>query len=345
MDSDLSDRLLRALSTCAGLIQTNRPAALPFLRHAAALHWHIYPDTVPMTPSEVEERLSWPLESWLDASIRGPYTGPLNVGGFSSPVCDDIALEVDNRLGQELVQQVIQRVRDTCRLREEGQSQYVRFRSYLIEHPTANRDLYMQNLLIGLGVDVNALYIDIPEHLKRGVRFFPCPSCGWPMNLNVSPVTCGSSWCAAKHSLHGWSSNGLVNNSTAKPATTIASGTTMMLRTAIWKFTLIPGLLELSLLRRIESTGLPVVLWPDVDSADIEVTVNDAPIRIDAKVWRSARMLARHLKTLTMAQPGWVVVPDYQARDINFLRENCPAQIEVLTEKACIKKLKQLCKR
>lgn len=80
MDENVSNRLLRALSRCAGLLGEDRAAALPALREAIALYWRLNPTLSPLTPLAMEQRLRIPLEDWLDETVRGPYTGPLSIG-------------------------------------------------------------------------------------------------------------------------------------------------------------------------------------------------------------------------------------------------------------------------
>lgn len=345
MSEDTGVRLLRTLSTCANVIHADRVAALPLLRQAAALHWRLAPELPPLTPHDMEDRLSWPIEDWLDESVRGAYRGPLQIGGFASPTCTDIALEVDESAGLEKVQQIVASVRDSCRLRHDGQTLYQRFRSYLIERPIVQRESDIDDLLISLSVDLRMLYTEIPAHLKRAGDVYPCPCCGWPMNLDASPVTCGSAWCAAKNGFHSWTPAGLVHNSSARVVRGHASADMLMLHPAIWKFTLIPGLLELRIAHRIAELGLHAMMWPGVDAADIQTTIGDTTISIDAKVWRSAGRLAAHIQSLSVAKPCWIVIPDYMARDVPYLRERSPQQIAVFSESGCIKKIGELCKR
>ena len=345
MDDDIGVRLLRVLSACAGLITIDRAAALPLLRQAAALHWRLQPEARPLTSDDMEQRLSWPLEDWLDEAVRGPFGGPLHIAGFASPTCVDIALEVDASAGMEKVQQVMLRVRDHCRLRHDGQALYQRLRAYLIEHPIVARESDVDELLISLGLDLRMLYTEIPAHLKHADEIYLCPCCGWPMNLGASPVTCGAAWCAAQGGFHSWTEDGLAHNSSARFVAGHACTGMLMLHPAIWKFTLIPGLLELSIARRIGELGLHATMWPGVDAADVQAIAGGQTINIDAKVWRSAARLATHIKTLSMAPGGWIVIPDYMARDVRYLREQSPPQIEIFSESDCIRKIGALCKR
>ncbi|QJE01513.1 hypothetical protein HH212_16995 [Massilia forsythiae] len=343
-DTAIRDRLLRAAVTCVQRLAVGRGNALPLLRQVAALRWRIDPASRLFTPAEVEEHLGLPIEEWLDPSVRGDYTGPLQVAGFPSTTCLEIALEVDELAYIEDVQGMIKRVRDLCRLQDGGEETYRRFRLYVIEHPLVDSTSGIQELLVPLGIGVRDMYMSIPEHLKRNGEIYPCPVCGWPMTITAPAVACQSSWCVNKIGAWSWVSARLVNNGSAKELVGHAPGDALMLRPPIWKFTLIPGLLELSLARRIEALGLPADLWPGVDASDIETVVNGTVVTIDAKAWRSATRLATHLKTLDAARPTWIVVPDYMEKHVRFLSEQSPASVSVHSETGCIRKLKSLCK-
>ena len=339
----IRDRLLRTITSCAQRLGETRQGVLPLLRQAAALHWRLHPASKPLMPDEVEERLSWPIEAWLDSSIRSDYAGALYVGGFPSPTCLDIMLEVNEVTVAESVQNVVKRVRNTCRLRDGGEDLYRRFRQYIIEHPIVDDDVSLHELLVPLGVDVRELYMPVPQHLRHRNQIYPCPVCGWPLNLNGPVVTCQSTWCLTKAGSYSWSHGVLLHNGSGKPAACRAANDAMMLQPPIWKFTLVPGLLELSLARRIAAIGLEPRLWPDVDAADVQVVVHEEVVDIDAKVWRSLRHLAAHLKSMAAPSPRWIVIPDFMKQHVGYLREQVPPSIRLFTELGCIKELKHLC--
>ena len=342
MDENTASQLLRALSKCASLLGTNRAAAMPALREAISLHWRLYPSRQPLTLLEMEQQIRLPLESWLDETIRGPYAGPLSIGDHPSPSCIEMALELDPAVGIEKVQGLIKQVRDSCRLRNEGERLYRNFRSYIIKHPIVEQGSDVHDVLGPLGIGLTDLFMEIPEHLKRNRQAYPCPVCGWPMNLNVSPVTCGSQWCVETVGMYDWTPLGLVNCGSGKEISGYPVNSTWMLRAPIWQFTLIPGLLELSIARRLGETGLETVLWPDVDMSDIRVFVKDRVINIDAKVWRSASRLATHIQSMPTNQDYWIVIPDYMVRDLFYLREH--SQLQVFTESGCIREVVKIWK-
>lgn len=341
MDDSVANRLLKALSKCASLLVTDREAALPALREAISLHWRLNPSTHPMTPLEMEQRLRMPIEDWLDETVRGPYVGPLYIGDYPSPSCLEMALELEPTVGVERVQGIIRQVRDSCRLRNGGDHLYRQFRSFIVQHPIVDLESNVHDVLVPIGIGLTDLYMEIPEHLKRNRLIYPCPVCGWPMTLNVSPVTCGSLWCAAVGGMFNWTPLGLASNSSGEYISGHTVSSTWMLRPAIWQFTLVPGLLELSIARRLGELGLEAVLWPDVDASDVRVYLKDRIINIDAKVWRSASRLATHLQSLAPKADDWIVIPDFMGRYLSYLREQ--SSLQVFTESECVRAVAKQC--
>jgi hypothetical protein len=103
----------------------------------------------------------------------------------------------------------------------------------------------------------------------------------------------------------------------------------------------IPGLLELRLATQLASDGFDVTLWPDVDRADLAVSMPGELLELDAKVWVSTQALSRHIAQLPNLTPRWIVIPNYQKSHIPSLREHCPPGIDVFTENDCSKELKK----
>jgi hypothetical protein len=110
-----------------------------------------------------------------------------------------------------------------------------------------------------------------------------------------------------------------------------------MLKAALWKFTLQPGLLELALAEKLTEKGFEVLLWPDVDRTDLRIQFGDSTQDIDAKVWVSPYALAKHIEQISNQVSRWIVIPDYQKQNIPLLRERCPAGVRVFTQSQCVR--------
>ena len=130
----------------------------------------------------------------------------------------------------------------------------------------------------------------------------------------------------------------LVDGSTLEGET---AGKRYRLKSALWKYTLLPGLLELQLAEQLSEHGLDVTLWPDVDRSDLRITQGAMTTDLDAKVWVSPLALGRYLENLEYSSPRWIVIPDYQKSHLDWLRNICAKGLQVFTQTECIKELTQ----
>ncbi|MCC5622229.1 hypothetical protein [Nostoc sp. CHAB 5715] len=113
-----------------------------------------------------------------------------------------------------------------------------------------------------------------------------------------------------------------------------------------------PSLIELRLARTLEKMGLQVELWPELDKADLKVTLPTGDIwAIDAKDWGSATMLARELNQDTIPNIGqsqsFFVVPDYRWTNLAYqaaFKSRYKGNLPVFSESELIKCVKGVLK-
>ncbi len=340
MDAQRAEHLLRLLVTAATLIETDRTQALLSLREASAHLWRFTPDTPVFTAAEMERNLSQPMEQWLPDVVRAGYYGALLMSNLPTQSCNELLLELDWKQIWESIQSKVKEVRDLCRLRKDGDLHYRRFRRFLIEHAVV-QPFEVAVIFIPLGLELDDFYEAIPHGMRVGEMIYRCPECQWPMNPRRTEIQCDSSWCRQHASLFTKDDGKVFNRITGHELKGEPVGDRRMLRGALWKFTLVPGLLELRLAEQLASAGFDVTLWPNVDRSDLGVNLGRDFIELDAKVWISPPALSRHLAQLSSRIPRWIIVPDYQKSHVPSLREHCPAGIEVFTETGCIRELKK----
>ncbi|WP_460044609.1 restriction endonuclease-related protein [Pseudomonas sp. S2_H01] len=340
MDVQRSEHLLGLLAKAAHLVETNRTQALLFLREAQAHLWRFVPDSPLLTASELERMLSVPLEQWLPEIVRVDYNGALLSGNLPTHTCNELLLELDAKQIWESIQLRVKEVRDLCRFRKDGDLHYRRFRRFLIEHAVV-LPYEAAVVFIPLGLEIKDFYEAIPQAVRDDGHIFRCPECQWPMSLRRSEVQCDSAWCREHQSLFTRDGKKLINRVTGEELRGEPVGERLMLKSALWKFTLIPGLLELRLATQLATDGFDVTLWPDVDRSDLAIRLPDKTLELDAKVWISTQALSRHIAQLPSKTPRWIVVPDYQKSHVPSLREHCPPGIEVFTQSDCSKELKK----
>ncbi|RON51842.1 restriction endonuclease-related protein [Pseudomonas frederiksbergensis] len=335
-------RFQQALLKATTQVVTCRSQALPALQEAAALLWFTDPTRALLSSSEMEANTGRPLEDWLEEELRGEFSGLLRAGSYPTSTLSEMSFELGIHDDQEKVQAIILQAQNRCRLLPQGNLIYEGFRRYIIGHAIEVAGA-ASDILIPLSLALSDLFDPIPAHLIRNGLIYPCPVCQWPMKVNSTNVCCDSSWCTERAGKYTMRGRKLIRTANAEPVEGHRAGSSVMLKPAIWKFTLVPGLLELSLYRRLNDLGLTVELWPEFDKADVRVTIGEHTLDLDAKVWHSPNRLLTHLKSLPAAYPHWIVIPDYQRKSVNYLDIETPSHIRVFTESQCIKEISRRC--
>lgn len=338
MDRHIAEHLLQLLAKASVECSSDRNTAFATLRQASALLWQLTPDAPPIRPLDLEKQLSAPIETWLPESVRGDYEGPLLSSHLVTQTCSEMLFEMDIRELEEETQAIVRRVRDSCRLRKGGQQLYRNFRLFLIQHAVV-KPADAQAVLVPLGLAMTDLYRSIPPHLIQNDHVFLCPSCGWPMDASKEEVHCDSSWCRHGKSAFLRQGSRLVSRHDGSPLDPTPAQGLWMLQGALWKFTLLPGRLEIALAEALTNKGFAVELWPDFDRVDLRVTLGDQAFEIDAKVWRSTHALALRIEALRPTSPLWIVIPDYQKEHVKFLRSACPSGVDVFSQSQCVREL------
>ncbi|RAI70914.1 hypothetical protein DOZ80_10630 [Pseudomonas fluorescens] len=336
MNKQAPEHLLRLLAQGASLCGTDRAQAFNVLQRASALLWRLEPSASPLSPIELEYKLRVPLENWLPEVVRLDYSGPLLYSNIATQTCNEMLLELDVKELWEEVQASVNRVKQACRLRADGETHYRNFRLFLIEHGVILPS-QAQNIFIPLNLSLNEFYEPIPSHLHHNGLVYLCPECRWPMNAQRHEVSCDSAWCQDKKSLFVREGLSLINRVNSSVLNGQPVDGRLMLKPALWKFTLQPGLIEIALAHALAAKGFDVQLWPDVDRTDLRIRFSLSEQDIDAKVWMSAYELAKHIESIPSNKPRWIVIPDYQRASIPFLRQRCKAGVSVFTQSQCVK--------
>ncbi|AKF46153.1 RNaseH domain-containing protein [Pseudomonas fragariae (ex Marin et al. 2024)] len=293
MDKHAPEHLLRLLAQGASLCGTDRAEAFTVLQRASALLWRLEQCVPPMSAIKLENQLSLPLEKWLPDALRLDYSGPLLYSNIATQTCNEMLLELDVSQLWEEVQASVNRVKQACRLRAEGEIHYRNFRLFLIEHgvifPSEAQDVF-----IPLNLSLNEFYDPIPLHLYHNGLVYLCPECRWPMNAQRHEVSCDSAWCQDKKSLfvrEGTSLLNRVNNSVLHGQPVDGR---LMLKPALWKFTLQPGLIEIALASTLAGKGDP---WQQLGVTEIAI--------IQPGAFDGAAAVAEQVALLCRNPPLW----------------------------------------
>ncbi|MFI8991584.1 hypothetical protein ACIG63_42595 [Streptomyces antimycoticus] len=230
------------------------------------------------------------------------------------------------------------------------QDAYVHGRSSLIRVP-AGSDAELRRL--NLPSSVAEFYRPIAFDAVWDRWWFACPVCRWPMKVTVHGTRArrtGSVRCFHRpHAAWGAAYSFKLPDAGRPPVLALLSRPVKpsgaeavlfpdlsgpvpeplpveghkALSRGVWRWTTVPGLVEIALFDALSLRGLPVELWPELDAYDLRVTAgpDGAEFRIDVKDYTSAILLAKKVQADGGDRGGaeWLVVPDYRASSLELL--------------------------
>jgi pPIWI_RE three-gene island domain Y/REase associating with pPIWI_RE len=242
-------------------------------------------------PRSVADLLRWcqlPLGKW-EMPLAGDEADDatcLIIGGQPSRECLEWAIASGDVEGEFREQRVVYEALDVCRANDRPDV-YVAFRELLISKPAMSElDLATELSRADLSLvasQIQQAYEPAPPEALVGGQAVACRRCG---NLLVPGFT-GELQCAepdcTKATLPG----------RTFPATEGVRWAGREIRTWICA----PGRAELRIRDRLGARGVKADLWPDFDSADLEITFPDEKRWwADVKTWASPVQLALRLK-------------------------------------------------
>jgi hypothetical protein len=322
---DLRERQIIAI-VVAGLKwsdEASDPSArLESVMTAQSLLRRSTPD-VPERPIDFVGLLERPIEDWFPTD---DLTGAVLVDGAFAPWARELLEELDENSQLEREQAVVPSVREELRGRSDFADSYRRYRRFLVENPIATLDAWLVEL-DGIPAHFHGHYV-VPDfdQIFPDETLRPCPRCGYPMRRAGSHVACAASTCRSEgRAIFTWTGADLAVLAGAEPKPPRELRDWHVLKRGLWRFTLLPGLLELALFERFNGqAGLSATLWPDGDSYDLRVETDVREWRLDVKEWSSPRMLERHLRDVGRENIIYVL-PDRQRNHLAALRERLPS--------------------
>ena len=271
--------------------------------------------------AELVAAFSEPVGTWLP----GAGSFALVEDGQLTSICNDLADDAGGSPLAEVEQDVIRAAMNNLQGRVDEEVAYRAFRRFLVEHAHAELS-DAAAALRQVGLDLARVYQRIPAsavtRMEGREAFFPCPRCGWPMHVQGSAVSCHRSpTCIAAGARFDLSDGSLVGLSKLPPPSPVSPEGVAALRPGVWRFTVLPGLEELALERRLrEIEDVEVHLWPFVDAYDLDVRRGPLHWRIDVKDHSSVTSLARHLNEHPVREPTWIVVPEARREQVPRLQ-------------------------
>lgn len=274
------------------------------------------------------------------------------------------ALAATTRGGASTSSAVLQAELDQDRVytalrKRQSQDVYVHGRRALIDKP-AGTEAELRRL--NLPSSVAEFYQPISTVSVFDRWWFACPLCRWPMKITVRKGrrgALGSARCFHRPHVEFGATYSFKIPQTGNPPRLVpgpppakATGPDAVLfpdvtgqvpepqpidkhkalTRGVWRWTTIPGLVEIALYDALTARGLTPVLWPDLDAYDLHIDVSTpqgatVPYRIDVKDFTSSLLLARKIQADEGDTGGanWLVVPDYRGATVPMLGRVCEA--------------------
>jgi hypothetical protein len=251
-------------------------------------------------------------------------------GNEPSEYCCDTVAESGNDPEAEVVQNYVGDARGTFALRPNGDREYSEFRQFLIEHGCC-RTIDAIRAIAPSGLALADLYEEIPIscRFRRGDNEFclPCPICSWPMRGQEDSVECCWRICRSEGPRYRRTESTSRLTPLGRwdvPEPVLTDGR-LRLRRVVWRYTLLPGLVELDLAARLRKLGkVAVEMWPQRDRYDLHVEANGWVWRVDVKDWSNPMALASSLSRSAPGHETVIVVPDRRKYQIPILRQRVP---------------------
>lgn len=228
------------------------------------------------------------------------------------------------------------------------QEAYVKARRFLIEMPAGKRE-DIADQLAETGTRCAATYQDIPadqQHAARDRRWWwPCPVCRWPMHVTSETVRCRYRPHRAAYQIDGAQRPGTVaprllrvrEDGPAPPRGRPADGAAC-LDASVWRHVVVPGATEIRLASEWDKNGVMVMLWPKLDTYDLDVRTKTEHLCYDVKEYQSARRLVDDLRAKPPA--ATVLLPATHEHQLEIIRSALPG-IPVTTERQARRRVRQ----
>ena len=247
-------------------------------------------------------------------------------------------------------------------LRKHGvQKEYTEGRQALVDVPAGSRTQIRD---LPLPPSVTDFYREIPFGAVYEAWWFPCPVCKWPMRITRHKRRSGRgskefgvARCFHRPHVEDGANYQfkipaegkppkLVPFPLAEPVTAresvlqpkvigfvpepLPTAGYLALARSVWRWTTVPGLVEVALFKVLSARGLDPVLWPVLDSFDLLVEVPDGSggtlrFAADVKDHTSALLLGQKIRAEGGDGGGaeWIVVPDRREGQLPLLRGVC----------------------
>jgi hypothetical protein len=187
---------------------------------------------------------------------------------------------------------------------------------------------------------VDKCYEEIPQPIQN---YRKCPHCGWTLTFK------GGHWlCNKEDSCRYFASFETLEKFTYDSETRV-----YRLTPGVQKYTLLTGIIEQKIFQKLSAYS--PILYPEIDQYDIAITVDEKPIYLDVKDYKSPLMLANFFnkkpknELKKYEQSALIVIPNYRIQQLpsyvelfySKLEKDVTEYIRIISERDLYKRLKE----
>ncbi|SDT09430.1 hypothetical protein SAMN05444162_3068 [Paenibacillaceae bacterium GAS479] len=302
-------------------------------------------------PADIPSLIKWlqiPVQEWgLEKSSDVPFASPiLSRYGVITPDTADFMQIYDNP--SEAQSREVYNILQYCRLASPQLDEpYRQIRTFIIQNAVVSAEvLYSFALQFSKELSKYILACYDEEFTSKIEHYRKCPRCGWTLSYRNHQWQCGA------HDLCGQ-----IQAKAFQPEQWPEDRRLFRLTEGVHRYTLLPGMTELSLKNKLEQEGFTVELYPDVDRFDLSVKKDGRIITmIDVKDFSHPLNLAYFFNQLKEDQLAkyinekklLIVIPDYRkqhhsmyAYQVKQALSDKASLLQIWDEKKAISKLKE----
>lgn len=347
---------MRALLECHGIVVAMRGPAngLTFAEFRKRLH----EDVASFLPPGIEPQGLEDVATFEDGSISG--------GLFDLEAEQRAVLRTARRLGHAVGSMDDATLRDEIdqesvyeALKRSGDEKvYAAGRRALVEHPVRTVEEVTD---LPLPSVIRAAYQPISADARIAGWWYPCPVCAWPMRITMERGAgrarrgAGVGHARCWHRAHvrmgasyefrvpadgspprlepATKPPGLARREKVlapvveDPPRALLAEDGLALNRGVWRYTTVPGLVEIALHDALDARGLDVTIWPGLDIYDVRVALPGGKRvwKVDVKDYTSGAALGNLIRA-QRGDPGgadWLVVPDHRGDQTPLLSGVC----------------------
>lgn len=246
--------------------------------------------------------LMQPIEKWEIVGLTAYFPSNASIINRQYEISD----EAEDFLSyyqhpEEKESSIVENILNICR-EQQLDEDYVKIRTFLSNPNHAVMDAKkLQRFKRRIPNDELAnLFIACYEEVAYISNYKKCPNCGWTLKQREGAWHCNKDQTCRQ-----------LANFTNLKRFEENEGKMYRMKPGVQKYTLLPGMAEEEIAKRLREKGYTISIYPNIDEEDIAIVFDDYSVYIDVKDYRNPYTLAQYLIQKKPSKNSWYVIPSY----------------------------------